>query len=218
MKKRVLFCFTTLLISLVSTSVLASGNRVGNGGDAIVCGKRKKTAEILDFYEVEALPRTKIDTKKKPVEILAMRFVELKKLHPALAETFEKRLATIENEIEFRKSAKLVDIEDSLHDSVPADPTCAFVQAAIRRHEPAPDQKRFIFDESVWRLLDTHSKAGLLAHEIIYEYFYKLGDRDSRKARAMNRLIFSKDFAQMTTADYWKWIKLQKLPLYPEAT
>lgn len=216
MKKRTLF-IVTLTLSFCTTSALASGNRVGNGGDAIVCGKKKKTAEILDFYEVETLDRTKAEAKEKPAEILAKRFAELKRIHPALASVFENRLASIEAEIEMKKNAKLVDVEDSLHDVVPSDPTCSFVQAAIRRHEPAPDQKRFVFDDSVWRLLDARSKAGLLAHEIIYEYFYKLGDKDSRKARAMNRLIFSKDFGKMTEAEYWKWIKTQKLPLYPEA-
>jgi hypothetical protein len=51
---------------------------------------------------------------------------------------------------------------------------------------------------------------------LIYEYFSKLGETDSRKARSFNALLHKGDFAKMKEAEYWAYVRQLRLPMYPE--
>ncbi len=50
---------------------------------------------------------------------------------------------------------------------------------------------------------------------MIYERLSKLGDTDSRTARAYNAKPFKGDFTRMRLSEYWLYIQSLRLPLYP---
>ena len=54
----------------------------------------------------------------------------------------------------------------------------------------------------------------MISHEIIYEYFSKLGETDSRKARIFNALLWSDGFAKISHDDYWKKVRELKITMY----
>lgn len=200
-----------LIISFfVATQSFADGNRVGNGGMGIIC-KTKPTATLLDFYEGDYVPSGAGDANS----ILKVRFASLKKLDPKRSEIFLKRAEEIRPEFEFRSGVKLSSTGDSAHLFVPKAKNCRLSQLIIRRENPSSGVKRFLVDQELWNQLSTENQAGLIAHEVIYEYFFKLGEGDSRHARQYNLKLFNGELAAMNPDQYWKWIQEMKIPFYP---
>lgn len=209
MKSLTIFFF----LSIQWVSISYAQNRVGNGGDGILCVKDNAviSAEILDFYESSS---QKIELAGDYKTIVEERIASLKTVNPALGEIFSKRWKTMGSEIEWKKEIDLTDVQDSKHLFVPSDKNCQLKQIALRRNEVAANQLRFIIDESFWQKLSPISQAGLIMHEIIYEHFYKLGEKDSVKARTFNAYLFSPDFKQAGSAGFWKMIGSLKVPIY----
>lgn len=216
------YALLTALALAASASLTQAGNRIGNGGNAVVCQDAKgkvRSAELLDFYEAElpsaastkAAPKTAQDEKA----IARDRLAGLQKVHPDLARQFQTRLAEISSELQFGEGVALQPIDDSKHLFTPRDPKCAVRQLAIRRSEPMPREKRFLVDQDTWKLLSPTARAGLLTHEIVYEYFSKLGETDSRKARYFNARLYNGAIAKMSAPEYWEMLQKLKLAMYP---
>ena len=223
--------YVVLAVSLLDAK--AAGNRVGNGGKAVVCGEPGKTpvADLLDFYErnkdpvlaasksaasLKAGTSAKYDPAASVKDATAMfseRLNLLAKVHPRLSMQFSKRLATFPNELEF-ESDSLVGTEDSFHLIEPREKYCTIEQAAIRREELMDGEKRFVIAREVWKVMSPRARAGLLSHEIVYEYFYRLGDRDSRKARKYNEMLFDPNFEKKTKEEYWAFVRGLKIAIY----
>lgn len=181
-------------------------NKVGNGGDVVVC---KASIQLLDFYETdEKIFSTSQGTYK---EILKENFSKLEKTVPEVFKNYQNRLESIVNDIEFKKDIKLSDIKDSNEFYIPKN--CELVQIAIRKKTPDKKEKKFIIDQDLWNKLSDLQKAGLISHEIIYEHFAKLGQTDSMNVRKVNRFVFSKN---PTASDFWNLIQDLKIPLYPQ--
>ena len=202
---------SVLLLLLFNAQSYADGNRVGNGGMGVVCEK-PKTATLLDFYEGDFFP----DEKGVPKTLLNAKLEALKKLDLKSAEYFIKRVGTIESEFELRKGVRLSATEDSAHLFLPRPKDCKLRQLVIRRENPTSGEKRFLIDQDLWDQLSISNRTGLIAHEVIYEYFFELGEHDSRHARQYNLKLFRGDFSKMSPNEYWKWIQELKLPIYPK--
>ncbi len=185
-----------------------AGNRVGNGGNVLVCPGK---IQLLDFYEAGKLSATKSKDHK---DLLDERLSNLARAAPKLADQYRRRVKSIMDEIEFKKDVALSEVDDSFHAFKPSDPNCKIRQIAIRQDVPVGD-KRFVFDKGLWDKLSEHDRAGLILHEIIYEHFAKLGATDSRKARRMNAYIFSTEIEKSNTGKVWKFIGELDLPIYP---
>lgn len=217
-------CLKVSLFLIASTAFAAtgSGNRVGNGGSAVICRAadgKITSSEILDFYEASpktypSLANESGDLLDRAKKDLAARWEIFRGVHPRLATQFSKRLGEIGSEIEFRGDVRLEKVRDALTWAKPLDRACKLEQAAIRKEIVSSDEKRFVFDENAWKAFAPRSRAGLLSHEIIYEYFYRLGETDSRKARKLNELLWRDDFAKMSKEKYWEFIRELKLPIY----
>lgn len=190
--------------------------RIGNGGDAVVCrhldGEKKiQTATLLDLYESEAKRWSLEGDHEKRLGSL---FDKLEAVSPEQARAYRRRLKEMANEIDFREGIKLVDIKDSEHLIAPVAKGCAIEQAAARRNVVDADGKRFLIDRAVWNAMDETSKAGLLLHEIVYEHLFKLGEKNSVKARQLVGYYLSEDFRGADREAYWKRIEKLRLPLY----
>lgn len=199
-----------LSMILFSSSAFASGDRVGNGGDGVACSDK---TELLDFYE-SSLPLKSYKLEQSYKEITENVLSNLERFNPAQAKQYRRRFSEFFDETEFKSGASLINIKDSRHLFKPKDKNCKIMQIAIRRNEESVVMKRFLIDEDLWNKLSERSKAGLVLHEIIYEHFYKLGEDDSIKARAVNAYLFSEKSYQDGPDVYWKTVKDLKLPIY----
>ncbi len=212
--------FPTLLCTLFTTTTVfaaATGNRVGNGGDVIVC---EKTKELLDLFEgdLPAEEKAKTDpatTSLTPEALAGLKIQALEKLDPTRYAQFKNRIRSMQAEIEWKKNANLVDIPDSEHLVLPKK--CTLVQAAIRRTKVAKGEKTFLFDLDLWEELPPRDAAALLTHEVIYEYFSKLGEVNSVKARKYNVKLYDEGFAKMKPGEYWEWLRSLRIPIYPNS-
>lgn len=193
-----------------SQPVLANGNRVGNGGDVVLC---PKSGELLDFYENSGAIRGFSDEKSREA-ILEQVFKNLERLSPKQARQYKARAAEFISETEFKKEIALENIEDSNHLFGPKDKKCSLQQIAIRRHEAGLDGKRFLVDEELWNRLSPRGQAGLILHEVVYEHLYKLGEEDSVRARKLNAYYFSNKAFADSQDSYWRLVKDLNLPIY----
>ncbi|MEZ0391822.1 MAG: hypothetical protein ACAH59_06375 [Pseudobdellovibrionaceae bacterium] len=183
--------FLTVALILLTETILANGNRVGNGGDIIQC--QGKSPQVLDFYETS---RMIPESDEEPLQILKKVYQKLKERHPKLGEQYLKRADSILSEVEWSKAAlKEIDDSEELF-RIPKD--CQLSQVAMRKIKKLPLSMNFMIDKSLWENLSSTQKAGLLSHEIIYEHFSKLGESNSRKAREFNAFLFSEDFKNST--------------------
>lgn len=198
------------LISFFAANTFAGVNKVGNGGDGVFCKDAKPvTAELLDFYEDKITFETK---ESDPYAIAEQRLQALNKVAPKLAAGYLKRLTQISKEIEFKKEVSLTDIPDSKHLFQPLSKGCEVLQVAIRKNAVLGDEKRFLIRDDLWQQFSSVNKAGLLTHEIIYEHFSKMDEKDSLKVRKLNRYIYQNN---LNAVDFWKFIKDLEISIYP---
>jgi hypothetical protein len=195
----------------VPTCSLASGNKVGNGGDVIVCKKSPEVKiELLDFYE-ESMSLTAPEKEARSIAESVLKNLELSA--PELSRQYLKRLRELEAEIDYKSSVELKNIQDSEHLYAPLDPQCKVEQIAIRKAKALPGEKRFLIRKDLWDSLPATHQAGLLTHEIVYEHLTKLGEENSVKARKINRALYQNP--PLDKNQFWKLIKNLELPIYP---
>jgi hypothetical protein len=206
-----------LLIILVFVCIeITAGDRVGNGGDVVIC---KSTIRILDYEEADQL-NLKINMNKKNVIPYIDRVTSIikkfKEVDKELSKQYLKRLETIIKEINFKDNVDLVDVKDSKHFMLPKG--CALKQIAIKltnaQIKADGSKISFIVDKSLWDKLDSNNKAGLILHEIIYEHFFILGEKNSVKARYMNSLITHFFDNGVLPGKYKKLLQKMKIPIY----
>lgn len=204
--------FIVTLATLAGALALASGNRVGNGGDVVDCPGK---TTLLDFYET-TLPLNPV-APDLGFEAIAQDVLEnLERLSPTQARQYQNRLKEFLREADFKGDVKLVNIRDSKHLFKPKEEQCKVRQIAIRKKDASSISKRFLVDQELWDRLPETDKAGLVLHEIVYEHFYKLGEDDSVKARSLTAYLFSQNIRSAKSADYWKVIREMKVPLYQQ--
>lgn len=214
-----------VLLLILHAAPAQAQNRVGNGGDVVACFEASKvkdvkpedgklaTTRLLDFYESDHA-RVEPAANADYEAIIGERLEALKKKDAALGEQYLKRWSSMKAEVSFREGIALTEVDDSEHVFKPADKNCAVKQIALRKNAVAPGEARFVINKEYWDKLAPVDRAGLILHEVIYEHFYKLGEKNSVKARAFNARLFAKRFEADTTDDYWKFIGGLKVPLY----
>ncbi|WP_409479411.1 hypothetical protein [Pseudobdellovibrio sp. HCB154] len=198
--------YKALLFVLLFAVKSYAQNRVGNGGDVVTC--KDKSPQVLDLYESSAEIITPAETDYQ--KIVSERLDLLAEAQGKLADQYRIKFSGFLNDSEFKATAKLTDIKDSEHLVLPKG--CRLKQAAIRKNATAKNEKLFLFDNDNWQEMDSLNKAALIMHEIIYDHFYKLGERNSIKARKVNALLFSKNFSKK---QFWELIQDLKIPIYP---
>lgn len=207
-----------LVLLLISTSVMASsGNEVGNGGDVLACQTpdKKVLVQLFDFFEYQNQHGVSIQEKEGDSTAIVENIVEQMKAHdPKLAGLLKIRSGRFLTDSQFVTTAKLTDIKDS--DSMMKAPNknCRIDQVAILKKKVLNTEKKFLISQILWDQLSETHKAGLILHELIYEYFADLGEKNSVNARAMNAYLFSKDFSKVTTEEYWKMVNSMRVPHY----
>lgn len=195
------FLFTT---SAFANQQLMGGNEVGNGGDVVVCSE---SIELLDFYESRVKNGSEITvTGATETEIIKTVLAHLKTVDQKRAELFEKEAGKFIERTNFMKGARLTDIPDSHHLFLPSQEGCKIEQIAIL----GKTEKKFLVNLDLWEKLNPMQKAGLIMHEVIYEHFAVLGEKNSIKARSYNSYVFGLN----SKANYWNFVRGLRLPFY----
>lgn len=209
-----MYNFVLLFLLIFNMPTSFAGNEVGNGGVGFWCPQTKKYL-LLDFYEYELLnPKHKIiATNENDLEkILNERLKILSKLDEKNFNQYSLQIKNILPKINFLNDISLNKTHDSFEIAKPKG--CTLKQFALQRKKEKDHITEFYFDKEIWDNLDSLNKAGLILHEIIYEQFSLLGERNSLKVRKFNSFIFSKDFKNIAPADYKIFIQDLRLPLY----
>lgn len=162
-------------LSFICTKAFADGDRVGNGGDAVLCYTDGKTkAMTLDYYEMENQTLMKNHVEELPGNHLDKVRAVIKRTilyNPFLSARMEKYLQIFINSHLITESSYLVDIADSDISLIQLPPNCWLVQAAIQVKKPEPFTPKFLIERETWELMDETQKAGLVLHEILYLMF-----------------------------------------------
>jgi len=205
---------TMVLVLLLMISVCSySGNEVGNGGDAVVCTHKTTT---LDYTENEILQRYHLlaMTERDPYIIAENLFVALGKVDKPLSLQYLVSLKQFRERVRYHKNIALRDVLDSVEIAIPTG--CEIKQAAIKVKDPLSDEVQFHVDDKIWNDMDTVNKASLIIHEIIYDHFSNLGEKNSVKARIFNSYLTSSEFQAADKDAYIKFFRSLKINYYPK--
>lgn len=206
------------VLSLISTSLWASsGNEVGNGGDAMVCklNDNSVSVQLFDFFEYQNQHSMAIEERAGDYKAISLSILEqLRKHDVKLAKLLSNRVETFIGNTQFVAGANLKNIKDSNNLITSPNKDCQIEQIAILKKAVLANEKKFLINNTLWEKLSETNKSGLILHELIYEYFSDLGEKNSVNARALNSFLFSEKFAGITTDGYWEYIKSMKVPHY----
>ena len=187
------------------------GGMVGNGGGTVVCRDANQKIiriETLDYYEAAMHPGLTLDIDKIPgdakakVSALIERIRKKSELRYQLYTTWFNSFVS--------EQALLVGVEfstvpDSGYISVPKG--CKFEQAVIQRRPMFSKDPRYFINAELFTAMDDTQKAMLILHELVYREALAYGHTDSIRARYLNDLYASSQFADMDFKTYVETLK-----------
>lgn len=200
---------------LFATPAAFATNKVGNGGNVVVCkGEKGTSVTLLDYYEanISSTLDKRSDSGETALSMAQRIFGKLRLIAPELEKQYLLRSQNILNDFDYKSNAKLIPVPDSLHGFEPKSKDCQVVQAIVRKPQVVQGEKRFLVDQELWDMMDQTQKAGLVMHEIIYEHFSMLGESDSVKARKFNSFLFAQKFSKK---EFWAFLKTLDIAIYP---
>jgi len=180
MKK--LFLASLLLINV--NAFAAGGDRIGNGGDVVICGDK---VELLDIYEAKRSGFNFINLKSTGhnemlTEVLNNR---LAPLQPTKASRYTKNFQDLPNEAQMLSGIHLNDIDDAGLVAIPKNCTLEQIVVQLKEEDIPEGGKRYTFNSDLWEKLDEFNKTALLLHEIIYREAIEKDSASSMVVRAM---------------------------------
>lgn len=198
--------FIFLILITVNFPLLA-GDKIGNGGDVIVCPGVKTI--LLDLYQgSEDWGFNATDRIGSRSEIIAETlndfiktdvFIGTKLYQRALE--IEKEITQLETDSTYRSKLvkltqnKLVNISDEGVAELPEG--CEIVQVAAQVQIPLPREVKFTFQKNVWSQLDPSAQSSLILHEVIYEFLISVEETSSRSTRYFNAALHAGYFDQV---------------------
>lgn len=187
----------TLILSLLTIPLLANAqDRVGNGGDVLVCPGQKMI--MLDTYELSTNgEELGFDpTTQDPFTKVERKMAELSKVSKLRGARYLEWLSSFPREAQFRPGIELPDIDDEGLVVIPRG--CKLEQIAVQaKSEDVPVLGyRYIINKDLWDQLDPDNQAVLLMHELVYREQLTANPKvlSSLRVRMMTRALISKDF------------------------
>lgn len=170
-------------VSAFADEKLMGGDRVGNGGDVVVCGKK---IELLDLYEARIsgyeITKPLGNTYQEMLKNLIQK--NLQPIQPQRAAKYLKFLETFGQEAQFLPGIRLNDVDDAGMVAIPTG--CILKQIAIQLSddERPAGKKRYTVSLDLWNKLDEFNKMSLVLHEIIYREAIEHKSSNSMVVRA----------------------------------
>jgi hypothetical protein len=190
-----------LLVSflLVSSFQLIAGDKVGNGGDVVVCPQQKTL--LLDIYQGRAdWGMQNLQSSGERSQIIRDTLKDFHKIDTSTSRKILERAFQIEADISRLErlteshsalvrftSKTLVNISDEGVAEIPSD--CKIIQAATQIQSPFPGEVKFTFQKEIWLSLESDVQASLILHEVIYELMITSGEESSRSTRYFNAAL-----------------------------
>lgn len=193
-----------IFLLLMPPQVFA-GDEIGNGGDVVLCKTESgevETATMLDYYEGQYrnIPLDLGAADLEPIEKVELALMRLNKQDTFFTNILRQKAQTFFDNASIIPGISLRDIPDS--NEVFLGHNCEIQQIAINQKVTFPGDKKFVISKDYWDLLDNDNKAGLILHEIIYDYFIEQGHLNSRAARYFNTRISANNFSNITEVNY----------------
>jgi hypothetical protein len=210
-----------LLLSVTSLAIGAEGTDRGNGGDVVYCvdGSGKESAELLDIYEARTLRDISLDLGGKGVSIEEkeeLLIARAAKVSLEAANDLKKKLASFMRESKFIENANLVDIPDSEHIVFPKNRDCSIRQVIIQQKVTFPEDRKYVVDSQLWRLLDVDNQLSLKTHEVIWEKALASGATHSRGVRYFNSYLFSGKIQALSWVKFYEFSKKTGVRYLPQ--
>lgn len=198
-----------LLFLLMTNFAMSSegGDRVGNGGDVIICKENgEENVYVLDEYEAEShgsVGSVNLNYEQK-ILILIER---VKKDFPARYDFYSSLFQYYKKNVTFSPK-KLPEVNDT---SVSTASNCNMFQAAFFK-QSSNNQNAYFLQREIWNRLTEDQKAILVFHEILYTEAVGLGHSTSIHVRRANRYVFLAFPFQANYFDEAFMIPLKKTP------
>jgi len=211
-----------LFLGVASTTLSAAtlaADRVGNGGDILLCGQPDNTfvfehAEMLDHYEARTLRNIQRDMGPPDMPVMEKVELVLSRLDRfedrQRAQIYRERAAHFMEEARFISNIELIDIPDSDHIGIPAN--CWIKQIAIQNEPQFPEDPYYVISQDLYDYLDNDGKAGLILHEIVYREALTYGHQNSKNTRYFNSYLSSDRMERLSPAQYAGILDAAKLP------
>jgi hypothetical protein len=197
--------YTAWVLGLIWLAPVWAGDKVGNGGDGMLCvsADGSRSYQVLDYFEaLQKDPAFRFSfaaATKDPYALVGDVIRELANFDRPRAAAYAAKLKRFPHEI-LQVDGPLEPVPDTGPITIPAG--CSVFQLAIQRPPAFPTDKRYLVDKLLWARLDAVHQAGLILHEIVYGETLALGHETSETARAFNRAISAEGFSKMTAAEY----------------
>lgn len=186
-------------------------HEVGNGGDAVVCDDGRVL--MLDLYEGATRYGFTYDwlsNAASPLENVEQVLSHWRAIDPILVDRFSQEASAFFQNANFLSDVVLTDIPDSQHIAIPNG--CAIKQIAIRREPSFPREKRYTVSQDLWDAMDSANRAGLILHELIYNWAVTQGHENSINARYLSAFLASTDYSTISPKEYIDTFLAVKLP------
>ncbi len=176
-----------LLLTLLAFSAqafAAGGDRVGNGGDVVVCGDR---VELLDLYEARVKGHKPLTLESDTHEEMLKEVIErrIQQLQPLRAKRFRDYGEEFFKESIILPGIELSDVDDAGLAVIPRG--CKLEQIVIQLSDAdiPPGGHRYTISQDLWEKLDEFNKMALMLHEVIYREAIYWESRRMGTARSM---------------------------------
>ena len=172
------------ILAIFCSFTVNAGNSFGNGGDVVVCKDQsqiQKSVELLDYVEYFLMhgPQSDIPEVDDELTFVLKKIEKISKISPIRASFYRKVAERFFQEVEF-VIHDLNDIPDEGTVVVPSG--CEKKQIAVQDTNETDLVKfqesyetlspilknRYKINKVLWESLTSHSRAGLILHEIIY--------------------------------------------------
>lgn len=172
-----------LMVSAFS-AYAGGGDRVGNGGDVLVCGD---SVELLDIYEARTkgykFKQLKEDTPLKMLQELLN--TNLEKLQTIRTAKLLKYASTFYQEAKMLPNIHLNDVNDSGLVAIPRGCKLEQIVVQLAEYDIMPDGQRYTVNLDLWNKLNSFNQMALILHESIYREAIESRMNSSMVVRAM---------------------------------
>ena len=199
--------YTLAILSLLTLNALADEGGISEGGGlSVVCrdsNGKPQSAQTLDLFEGEQLRGMPFDSKllgQDEWSIARNIIKRIRQWDPVRAESYSRRLDTFTKEARFLPNSTPRPVDDAHSLILPIG--CNLEQAALQREPEFPEDPRYIFDKSIWDVMNLANRASLVIHEIVYREARDLFQTNSKKARYYNSMLSSTATAELSKERY----------------
>lgn len=178
-----------LLINLLlGLNTYALADRVGNGGDFVLCNENKYLTFFYDYYEMKRInkiaPIVPNRTVGDPFKIASEIIDRQSEKNKLFKEQMLKYLQSMQDHF-INDDTPLVFLKDN--PGYKLEKNCRIAQAAISGEEKGVWVYQIY--GPAWDFLDNANRVALLLHEIIYRLAWEHGQTDSHATKLLNQAL-----------------------------